>query len=314
MKRIKIQILLIFAFIFLFYCGSLPAAGLEWHYSESEAFFEANAQGKKIIMLAGSDSCIYCISMKYGVFLTEDPPIKELLENNFILWYSNVDTSSEHYKYLADYPGSTYGIPLICVIDPESENIYEDRTMGAQNSSVFYNRLLEHLPEPEPETSTWTLISLNRQPDNPSVASVLEPIMDNLISVWAYHENEWRVFDPDNSIFSDLKNMECGVGYWLNYTGEIDTGSDLTFTGSEETVSVKLSAGWNLIGYNSSVVKNLPDAVSSIEGKYISIWAYEKGKWQVYDPLNPLFSDLEEMKPGKGYWIKAGSDCEWCCD
>jgi hypothetical protein len=52
-------------------------------------------------------------------------------------------------------------------------------------------------------------------------------------------------------------------------------------------------------------------ALASIEGKYISVWAYMDGGWKVYDPENPGFSDLTTMEPGYGYWINASEACTW---
>ena len=308
MKSLKIQAILIFTFIYLLSFGNLLAADLEWYNSESDAFSEAAAQGKKIILFAGSDLCIHCLSMKYVVFQTEDPPIKELLENNFILWYSNVATSTEHYKYLSDYPYNEYGIPLILVIDPESENLYEDRTMGAQSSSEFYSRLLGHLPEPD--ITVWKLISLSKEPDVHLTSSVLSSIMDKVISVWAYKDKKWLVYDPENPDFSDLEEMESGTGYWLHLTEDISIDSDLSFSGTAVEKTLSLCAGWNLIGYSSSTEKSLPDILSPIEGKYISVWAYKNKKWLIYDPENPDFNDLTQMEPGCGYWINASSNCE----
>jgi hypothetical protein len=101
--------------------------------------------------------------------------------------------------------------------------------------------------------------------------------------------------------------MEAGWGYWLNMT-DADT---LTVTGTLPTKSVDLIAGWNLVGYNSPSTQPVADALASIHGKYISVWAFVDGSWRVFDPANAGFSDLTTMEPGFGYWIDATEACTW---
>ncbi len=93
--------------------------------------------------------------------------------------------------------------------------------------------------------------------------------------------------------------MEAGRGYWINMT----ESATLTVSGSTPSNSIELANGWNLVGYNSSTSQSVSDALESIEGKYVSVWAYVNGTWKVYDPANPGFIDLSTMEPGYGYWI-----------
>jgi hypothetical protein len=68
--------------------------------------------------------------------------------------------------------------------------------------------------------------------------------------------------------------------------------------------SIQLNSGWNLISlYHQVAYTDTSSVLSSISGKYVSVWAYTGGSWQVYDPENPGFSDLTTMDAGKGYWI-----------
>ncbi|MCX5905541.1 MAG: hypothetical protein NTV89_19190, partial [Proteobacteria bacterium] len=73
--------------------------------------------------------------------------------------------------------------------------------------------------------------------------------------------------------------------------------------------SVALTAGWNLVGYCGTAAKALTDALQSISGQYSAVWAYVNGAWKLYDPANAGFSDLSQMEPGYGYWIKATQGC-----
>ncbi|MEA3391599.1 MAG: C25 family cysteine peptidase [Candidatus Marinimicrobia bacterium] len=153
----------------------------------------------------------------------------------------------------------------------------------------------------------WNLISLCRQPSDTSIDSVLKNIEGKYSSVWAFQNNSWKVYDPDHPGFSDLSTMDAGWGYWIYMT---ETGT-LTVTGAEPSKSIDFVRGWNLVGYNSCTSQSIEDALESIKGKYISVWAYINGKWRVYDPANLGFSDLDNMEPGYGYWIKTTQNCTW---
>ena len=153
----------------------------------------------------------------------------------------------------------------------------------------------------------WNLISLYKQPADTAIESVLAAISGKYISVWAYVEGKWKVYDPNNPGFSDLTIMEAGKGYWIN----MNESGNLPFSGSDPSGSISLASGWNLVGYNSTTSQSIVDALASIEGKYVSVWAYIDGSWKVYDPANPGFSDLTTMEPGYGYWINAMETCTW---
>jgi sugar lactone lactonase YvrE len=153
----------------------------------------------------------------------------------------------------------------------------------------------------------WNLMSLNKVPSDATISTVLDTITSKYISVWAYTDGNWQVYDPNNPGFSDLNNMDAGRGYWINMA---EAGT-LTISGSNPLNSIDLSTGWNLVGYNSESSQDIAVALASIEGKYISVWAYMDGGWKVYDPENPGFSDLLTMAPGYGYWINTKEACMW---
>ena len=136
-----------FLFLFLlsgdFYCF---AGDLKWEYSANSAFSRAISEKKKILLFVGRKSCGNCKYMVTRVFETEKPPVKELLINNFVLWFSDADDSKEWYRTARNL--ETIPLPLICVIDPKNPSkAYEDRTTGKQHSPSFYSRLLKHTDE-----------------------------------------------------------------------------------------------------------------------------------------------------------------------
>ena len=153
----------------------------------------------------------------------------------------------------------------------------------------------------------WNLISFYCQPATTDIKELLTPIAEKLVSVWAYINAVWQVYDPANPGFSDLQTMGAGTGYWMNCSA----GVSLTISGTAPGNSVNLVSGWNLVGYNSSTAQAIADALTSISGKVVSVWAHINGQWKVYDPANPGFSDLTTMEPGYGYWIQTTEACTW---
>lgn len=81
--------------------------------------------------------------MKSTVCELESPPIKEVIEQNYIPWYSKVDYTSEWEVYRTGLGGFT--LPLICVIDPNDSDNYLDRSTSVQSPDAFYARLRSHI-------------------------------------------------------------------------------------------------------------------------------------------------------------------------
>ena len=78
-----------------------------------------------------------------------------------------------------------------------------------------------------------------------------------------------------------------------------------------EPAPVNLYSGWNLVGFNSKEAMPVADALSSIDGYYVSVWGYEDGAYKVYIYDDPGMSDLLELQPGRGYWIFVIAACQW---
>lgn len=143
MKKIKATFVTTILIYLFFTITGVYATELKWEKSAVSAFSKAMSEKKKIILFVGRESCGNCRYMITQVFESEKPPVKTLLENNFILWFSNADKSTEWYRTargLRDIP-----LPLICIIDPDSDKVYEDRTTDVQHSPDFYSRLLKYI-------------------------------------------------------------------------------------------------------------------------------------------------------------------------
>ncbi len=70
------------------------------------------------------------------------------------------------------------------------------------------------------------------------------------------------------------------------------------------TEQVSLVAGWNLISLPLDPSnKSITAVLNSIDGKYISVWAYGVAGWERYIVGAPG-NNLSTMEPGRGYWIR----------
>jgi len=159
----------------------------------------------------------------------------------------------------------------------------------------------------------WNLISLPLMSDDTSSTSILSPVSGNYSIVWAYNASDttdhWKKYDPTTPFGNDLTTMEPGNGYWIMMTSDDTLNISRTMPAPTD---IELWSGWNLIGYNSLNPQTITDALSSIDGNYSIIWAYNASDstdhWKKYDPNTPFGNDLANMEPGKGYWIMMTTD------
>ncbi|MBE9573571.1 MAG: S8 family serine peptidase, partial [Proteobacteria bacterium] len=123
----------------------------------------------------------------------------------------------------------------------------------------------------------WNLISLPLTPEDTNILNVMSSVADNWNSVWSYEGGIWKRYDLTGPDFlNTLTFMEPGRGYWLHMKSD-DT---LSISGSEPRVkSIPLTAGWNLVGYNSLNSMPTTEAMSSLAGNWNSVWSYEGGNW-----------------------------------
>lgn len=153
----------------------------------------------------------------------------------------------------------------------------------------------------------WNLISLPLQPLNPDPGSVLSSIDGDYDSVCAYDpETGWSIYAPGG--MSDLDKIEAGKGYWIKMNKQ---GSLIIQGVPPEQTSIPLTGdAWNLVGYSSLEQRPPEECMAGVEDHINSVWEYSPvTDWSVYVPDGP--GDLEFMRPGYGYWIKANEGCEW---
>jgi thioredoxin-related protein len=113
--------------------------GIIWQTSKDDAISLAQSEGKKVLLLAGRDTCGNTNYMKNTVCETTSPEIKSFIEQYYVPWYCDVDSDNSFWQYAAGLQSIT--LPLICIIDPDDSNNYIDQTTATQSPTTFYNRI-----------------------------------------------------------------------------------------------------------------------------------------------------------------------------
>jgi len=150
----------------------------------------------------------------------------------------------------------------------------------------------------------WNLMSFDVQPVDGRLPEALESIAGSYELVLGFDPVLGGLtFDPELIQFSTLGEMDGQHGYWI----WVSEDCALLVRGRElpERRPIQLDTGWNLISYLPDEARPVEEALRSIEGRYLLVRGSEPGVGTVdYDPAAPGGSTLQEMKPGRGYWVK----------
>ncbi len=100
-----------------------------------------------------------------------------------------------------------------------------------------------------------------------------------------------------------------GFHYRLSsYDGkrELTQAQTVLFTPCRQTFTITLHPGWNLISLPIEPPSNqVSQIMSSMSSNIESLWGFIDGVWQEYIPGDPGGSQLQVLKSGYGYWVKA---------
>lgn len=163
---------------------------------------------------------------------------------------------------------------------------------------------------------SWNLASVRNEPPDPRPAAVFSSIAGQLTRAYAWDAcvpgGKWKVYDPADAAGSDLTVVDQKIGFWA----EMATAAPMPSPGTPaDRTTVHLCAGWNLIGFPAEQARPVRTALSSIEGKYARVFAFDPADaadpWELYDVAVPSWAnDLDLMQPGRGYWVLATADAD----
>jgi RHS repeat-associated protein len=162
----------------------------------------------------------------------------------------------------------------------------------------------------------WNLVSLLRQPADPSPAAVFSSLSGSFARVFAYDAcdaaDPWKVYDPADPAGSDFTSVDIKKGLWIEATA----GGTLPAFGSEpQAVTLHLCPGWNLIGFPAEEPRSVETVLAPIAGQYARVVGFDiadsADPWEIYDVAVPAWAnDLKLLQPGRGYWILATAETD----
>ena len=160
----------------------------------------------------------------------------------------------------------------------------------------------------------WNLVSLSVIPVDTVAEAVLSDIAGGYSLVYAWRQGAWAIHDPASPAASDIVSLDNTSGFWVLANAPI-TLRVLGRVPAE--TAVPLGAGWSLSGFPSSTARPLPGALCEANaGPGIQIvYGYAAGEqpaWRHHEYAAAAWSNtLEEMIPGRGYWILSAQANEW---
>ena len=144
----------------------------------------------------------------------------------------------------------------------------------------------------------WNIMSSYIDPVQSEMDSVYNDVLSSLLIV---KNNDGQVYWPAYGV-NQISNYNVTQGYLL----KMDIGDTLFIIGDKVDPilsPVPIIQGWNMIAY----FKDFPDSISSLLSDYTTnIIIIKNGDGQVYWPMFNL-DQIELMKPGKGYQLKANN-------
>ena len=153
----------------------------------------------------------------------------------------------------------------------------------------------------------WNLMSSPLIPNDTDIEDVLADIEADVLSVWYYDavSNDWLIYSPP--AFNTLTTIEDGKAYWI----DMDDEATLWIDGRELPAPPGLPpvydvvAGWNMVGFKSTVDMSAVDYLNAMAGKYTRIYGFVQGAWFTIPP--PAYA-VPQMIPGLGYWVSFTED------
>jgi len=181
------------------------------------------------------------------------------------------------------------------VIEDDDNESFIVESSGGYTSLIDYHVIDGYKISLKPG---WNLVSFPFEPNDSKVSEVFNN-QDSVVSIWNYDSGIWAKYILSLPFLSDLEIIEAGKAYWI----EMEESTSIVSSGSLGINQISLSTGWNFVGYNLLEERSVEALFGSIMDDVSSIWSFSEGKWSWYDTSVPLVT-LNNLNPGKGYWIK----------
>ncbi len=229
-------------------------------------------------------------------------------------------------SYFVTEPGK-YGFLYVYGDDP-----YEPGDQGAQNGDMitFYVNGVPAIPSvtpiwsenldkqevcldvPNATTHTchlrqgWNLVSWNLDTPSDDILTVLSSIGDCLEVVQGFEQGA-LTYDSELPEFSDLWQVDHFSGYWVKVSCDVDL--EITGTAVPTTTPIPVTTGWNLVSYLPETSMPTADGFASILSDLVVAEGFDS-VGMTYVPTDVPHSDLLELAPCFGYWVKVRNNGE----
>ncbi len=262
----------------------------------------------------------------YGIRILSD-------SNGNIIYHNNItgnsiqgsDGSSDNYwdnsypsggNYWSDYSGfDNYSGP--------NQDVPGSDGLGDTNYSIDLDSK-DNYPLMEPYTHRvfenytilkqgWNLISIPLIQEEQNLTRSLGSINGWYDSVWLYNVTDtndpWKhnhISKPSH--MNDLWDLNHITGFWIHITNPGDTTFLYNGTQPTENQSIPLYAGWNLVGYPSTIPRNRTDALNNIK------FGSDVYRVRTYNTTTQRLEDVGEQdyfQIGKGYWMHSKVEKVW---
>ena len=152
----------------------------------------------------------------------------------------------------------------------------------------------------------WNLMSLPLIPNDTAIATVMSGLSVDWVDtfVWVGGVLTEKKWDPP---VEELTTMTTGQGYWAKMlsAGTLTNAGIFQPNPPDTPKSYSVYAGWNMIGYHTTLASRLTSPVSvtaylrpSVATATRAMYYYEGGAYQAVTT-----PDSELMKVGFGYWL-----------
>ena len=239
---------------------------------------------KRILLIYGRETCPNTSSTLLYSIASE--PVRQILSDGYVLWYSNCDRQTEASIYAA---AGGYTLPLICIIDPQDMSAYVTKTYGYTSASALKQFLESNadwdgLPKANisissiSDTSAAVTTIVRECGTGHSSATVTLEIANDASftsDVTTCHlgmvsslgiEQAWSI-SPPSALRSSYCRIRLSSGEWTMVSGVFGW---TMINGSSRLTSVTVADGVTSIGHNSFrdfsclTYVTIPDSVTSI--------------------------------------------------
>jgi hypothetical protein len=195
----------------------------------------------------------------------------------------SLETDQDNYTFKF----TTYVRPYVVSVEPADKSVAPESTAV----TIAFSRAMKE----SSITSDTIVVKENDQPKTGTLT---------------YYPVDKRVVFQPGSPFAKgaqvtvvVKGGPSGVQDENGETMETDYTFSFTIQ-TYYTFTLELKQGWNLISLPLEPADiAVANVLSGISGKYAIVWGFDPAAgWKKYQPGKP--SDLQELMPGRGYWIK----------